>query len=61
MINIKEILKKEGQMLKLSGIAPDGFVLIHEDTLNNLKDFKTWRSWKHNEITIKELNNKNFK
>ena len=24
------------------------------------KDFDTWKAWKNNEITIKELNNKNF-
>jgi hypothetical protein len=25
-----------------------------------LKDFETWKRWKHNEITIKELNKTNF-
>jgi hypothetical protein len=60
MINIKEILEKEGPMLKLSNIAPEGFVLVHEKTLEDLKDFETWKSWKNNYLTIKELNNKNF-
>jgi hypothetical protein len=60
MINIKEILEKEGPMLKLSNIAPEGFVLVHEKTLEDLKDFETWKSWKNNYITLKELNNKNF-
>jgi hypothetical protein len=60
MINIKEILEKEGPMLKLSNIAPEGFVLVHEKTLEDLKDFETWKSWKNNDLTIKELNNKNF-
>lgn len=60
MINIKEILEKEGPMLKLSNIAPEGFVLVHEKTLEDLKDFETWKSWKNDDLTIKELNNKNF-
>jgi hypothetical protein len=60
MINIKEILEKEGPMLKLSNIAPEGFFLVHEKTLEDLKDFETWKSWKNNDLTIKELNNKNF-
>jgi len=60
MINIKEILEKEGPMFKLSNVTPEGFVLVHEKTLEDLKDFDTWKGWKNNEITIKELNNKNF-
>jgi hypothetical protein len=60
MINIKEILEKEGPMFKLSNVAPEGFVLVHEKTLEDLKDFDTWKDWKNNVITIKELNNKNF-
>jgi len=60
MINIKEILKSEGPMRKLSNVAPEGFILVHEKTLEDLKDFETWKSWRNNQITIKELNNKNF-
>lgn len=60
MVNIKKILEEEGPMLKLSNVAPEGFVLVHEKTLEDLKDFETWKSWKNNYITLKELNNKNF-
>lgn len=60
MIDIKKILEEEGQVRKLEGNAPEGFILVHEKTLENLKDFDTWKSWKHNEITIKEMNKKNF-
>lgn len=60
MTNIKEILEKEGPMLKLSNVAPEGFILVHEKTLEDLKDFETWKSWKNDVLTIKELNNKNF-
>ena len=60
MINVKEILEKEGPMSRFNGIAPDGFILVHEKSLEDLKDFDTWKSWKNDEITIKDLNNKNF-
>jgi hypothetical protein len=60
LINIKKILEEEGEVRKFGGVAPEGFVLVHEKTLEKLKDFDTWKMWKHNEITIKELNKTNF-
>jgi hypothetical protein len=60
MININEILEKEGGVRKFDGVAPEGFVLVHEKTLEELKDFEKWKSWKHNEISIKEMNKNNF-
>jgi hypothetical protein len=60
MIDIKKILEEEGQVRKLEGNAPEGFVLVHEKTLENLLDFETWKEWKNKNITIKELNKKNF-
>jgi hypothetical protein len=60
MIDILEIIKEEGPIKKFDGIAPEGFVLVHEDTLEELKDFEVWKEWKHNQISIKELNNKHF-
>jgi hypothetical protein len=60
MIDIKKILEGEGQVRKLEGNAPEGFVLVHEKTLEDLKDFEVWRDWKHNKITIKQLNKQNF-
>jgi hypothetical protein len=60
LINIKKILEEEGEVRKFGGVAPEGFVLVHEKTLEKLKDFDTWKRWKHNEITIKELNKTNF-
>ena len=52
--------EKEGQVRKLEGKAPAGFVLVHEKTLEDLLDFETWKEWKNGNITIKELNKKNF-
>jgi len=60
LVNIKKILEEEGEVRKFGGVAPEGFVLVHEKTLEKLKDFDTWKMWKHNQITIKELNNTNF-
>jgi hypothetical protein len=60
MVNIKEILEKEGNVRKFDGVAPEGFVLVHEKTLEELKDFEKWKSWKHDEISIKEMNKNNF-
>jgi hypothetical protein len=60
MIDILEIIKEEGPIRKFDGIAPEGFVLVHEDVLEELKDFEVWKEWKHNQISIKELNNKHF-
>jgi hypothetical protein len=60
LVNIKKILEEEGEVRKFGGVAPEGFILVHEKTLENLKDFDTWKMWKHNQISIKELNKTNF-
>ena len=33
---------------KFEGVAPEGFILIPEDVLEQLRDFDTWKEWKHN-------------
>ena len=60
LVNIKKILEEEGEVRKFGGVAPEGFILVHEKTLESLKDFETWKMWKHNQITIKELNKTNY-
>ena len=60
MIDLKKILEEEGPMRKYDGLAPEGFVLVCEKTLEDLKIFDIWKEWKNDEITLKELNNKNF-
>ena len=59
-IDIKKIITEEGHIRQFDGVAPEGFVLVHEKTLEELKDFDKWKSWKHNEISIKEMNKNNF-
>jgi hypothetical protein len=60
MINIKEILEKEGEVRKFVGVSPEGFVLVHEKTLEELKDFDVWRDWKNGLKSIEEMNKFNF-
>jgi hypothetical protein len=60
MIDLKKILEEEGEVRKFDGVAPEGFVLVHEKTLEDLKNFDVWKMWKNNETSIKELNISNF-
>jgi hypothetical protein len=59
-INIKEILEREGEVRKFVGVAPEGFVLIHEKTLEDLKDFDIWKEWKNGNLKLQDLDKKNF-
>lgn len=60
VIDIKKILDDKGPVLKFGGIAPEEFILVHEKSLEDLKEFDTWKMWKNNELTIENLNKKNF-
>lgn len=60
MVDIKKILEEEGLQRKFQGCAPEGFVLVHEKTLEDLKDFDIWKNWKNNETSIEKLNKFNF-
>ena len=42
MIDVKKILKEKGPLLKFHGNAPEGFQLVLEKTLEDLKDFDVW-------------------
>ncbi len=59
-INIKEILENEGEVRKFVGVAPEGFVLVHEKTLQDLQDFEIWKDWKNGLKSIEDLNKSNF-
>lgn len=60
MIDIKKIIKEEGHIKKFEGVAPEGFVLVHEKTLEQLKDMDIWLAWKMERISIQDLNKSNF-
>lgn len=59
-MDLKELLKKHGLEYRFLGCAPDGFILVHEKTLEDLKDFDIWKQWKNDEITIQEINKLHF-
>ena len=42
MIDIKKIIKEEGHIRKFEGVAPEGFILVHEKTLDDLKNSYIW-------------------
>ena len=52
MIDTKQIVEN-----RYKGVAPEGFVLLLEKTLQDLQDFETWKEWK-NKIIELDLNNR---
>lgn len=46
-MNIKEKIENS-HYHKFEGIAPEGFILVPEDVLEQLRDFDTWKEWKNN-------------
>ena len=60
MIDIKKLIEEQGLQKKFEGCAPEGFVLVHEKTLEDLKDFDNWKKWKNDEISIETLNKINY-
>jgi len=58
---VKKIIKENGVILKYQGVAPEGFILVHEKTLEMLRDMKTWIEWKMNRLTIDDMNKINLK
>jgi hypothetical protein len=51
-ISTNEIVKG-----RYTGVAPDGFVLLLEKTIQDLQDFETWKEWK-NKIIELDLKNR---
>ena len=60
MIDIKKIIKEEGHIRKFEGIAPEGFILVHEKSVEDLKNMDIWLAWKMGRISIKEMNKIHF-
>ena len=59
-IKIEKILEEKGNVRRFVGVAPEGFVLVHEKTLQDLQDFEIWRDWKNGLRSIEEMNKLNF-
>jgi len=52
MIDTEQIVEN-----RYKGVAPEGFVLILEKTIQDLQDFEIWKEWKNNIIEL-DLNNR---
>ena len=50
---IKDKIKK-AHYLKLLGNIPEGFVMVHEQVIEDLKDFDNWKDFKYNSNYIEE-------
>jgi len=55
LINVQEILEQKGTSIKFAGCVPEGFVLLHEKTLEDLKDFDIWKNGKTMKYLLKPL------
>ena len=53
-MNIKEKIENS-HYHKFEGVAPEGFILVPEDVLEQLRDFDTWKEWKHNPELLVEM------
>lgn len=51
MDSIKQKIK-DAHFHKYGGLAPEGFTLIPNETLERLKDFDVWKEWKLNPETL---------
>lgn len=60
MIDINKIIREESHIRKFDGLVPEGFILIHEKTLEDLKDFEKWKDWKNGFTSINDMNKINF-
>jgi hypothetical protein len=60
MIDVTKILKEQGGLHKFGGVAPEGFVLIHEKTLDELKNFDVWIKWSENKLSLIDLDKRFF-
>ena len=58
--DIEKFIKENHLIKKFDGVAPDGFVLVHEKTLEDLKNWFTWEQWRMNKISIEDLNKNNL-
>lgn len=41
--------------VRFSTVAPEGYILLREEVLEELKDFDVWKAWKNEEISLSDL------
>lgn len=60
MSDINKIIQEESHIRKFDGIVPEGFIMVHEKTIEDLKNFEIWKDWKNGITSINDLNKSNF-
>ena len=55
MINRQEIKKN-----RYKGVAPEGYILLREEVLEELKDFDVWKAWKNEEVSLYDLDKRDI-
>jgi hypothetical protein len=46
--------------VRFSTVAPEGYILLREEVLEELKDFDVWKSWKNEEISLSDLDKRDI-
>ena len=46
--------------VRFSCMAPEGYVLLREEVLEELKDFDVWKAWKNEEISLSDLDKRDI-
>jgi hypothetical protein len=52
----KEDIKKN----RYTGVPPEGYTLVRNEVLEELKDFDTWKSWKNEEISLYDIDKRDI-
>jgi hypothetical protein len=52
----REDIKKN----RYKGVAPEGYTLLRNEVLEELKDFDVWKAWKNEEISLYDLDKKDI-
>ena len=45
---------------RYNGIAPEGYTLVQNEVLEELKNFETWKSWKNEEISLYDMDKRDI-
>jgi hypothetical protein len=46
--------------VRFSTVAPEGYILLREEVLEELKDFDVWKAWKNEEISLSDLDKRDI-
>ena len=45
---------------RYNGVAPEGYTLLRNEVLTELKDFDNWKAWKNNKISLYDLDKRDI-